>query len=177
LVPQITKNYRRHGTDGLSAVMMLSWAIAAVPFGIYTIAQYLNIPLQLQPQLFLVLCLITWGQCMYYDRGWSLRKCIIVITALSLLSGGIEVGVIFGIRVTHLTIRADCKVPINNGVDWPAKIFGALGLVMIAVGLVPPYIDIYKERRVRGFSFIFLVIDMGGAFFSLLSLCILPPLQ
>jgi hypothetical protein len=42
---------------------------------------------------------------------------------------------------------------------------------MIALGLVPPYIDIYKERRVRGFSFIFLMIDMGGAFFSLLSLC------
>ena len=45
---------------------------------------------------------------------------------------------------------------------------------MIAVGLVPPYLDIYKERRVRGFSFIFLMIDMGGAFFSLLSLCISP---
>jgi hypothetical protein len=56
-------------------------------------------------------------------------------------------------------------------VDWPAKIFGALGLTMIAVGLVPPYIDIYKEKRVRGFSFIFLMVDMGGAFFSLLSLC------
>src|SRR5277367_4625151 len=71
-------------------------------------------------------------------------------------------------------MKAHCQIPINNGVDWPAKIFGALGLVMIAVGLVPPYIDIYKERRVRGFSFIFLMIDMGGAFFSLLSLCIAP---
>ena len=67
--------------------------------------------------------------------------------------------------------RTHCKVPISNGVDWPAKIFGALGLVLIVAGLVPPYIDIYKERRVRGFSFIFLLIDMGGAFFSLLSLC------
>lgn len=64
------------------------------------------------------------------------------------------------------------QIPINNGVDWPAKIFGALGLTMIAAGLVPPYIDIYKTRRVRGFSFIFLMIDMGGALFSLLSLCI-----
>jgi hypothetical protein len=44
---------------------------------------------------------------------------------------------------------------------------------MIAAGLVPPYIDIYKTRRVRGFSFIFLMIDMGGALFSLLSLCML----
>jgi len=174
LVPQIIKNYRRHGTDGLSAVMMFSWAIAAVPFGIYCIAQYLNIPLQMQPQLFLILCLTTWGQCMYYDHAWSLRKCIIVILALCVLFAGIQVGVIFGIRVTRAIIKAHSQIPINNGVDWPAKIFGALGLVMIAVGLVPPYIDIYKERRVRGFSFIFLLIDMGGAFFSLLSLCMTP---
>lgn len=55
--------------------------------------------------------------------------------------------------------------------DWPAKIFGALGLVMIAAGLVPPYIDIYRTRRVRGFSFVFLLIDMAGALFSMLSLC------
>src|SRR5271169_4007011 len=71
-------------------------------------------------------------------------------------------------------MKAHCQIPINNGVDWPAKIFGALGLAMIFVGLVPPYIDIYRERRVRGFSFIFLAIDMSGALFSLLSLCIYP---
>jgi hypothetical protein len=151
--------------------MMFSWAIAAVPFGIYCIAQYLNIPLQLQPQLFLLLCLMTWGQCMYYDRHWSLKKCIAVITALCILFAGIQVGVIFAIRVCPLFDSDSFQIPINKGIDWPAKIFGALGLVMIAVGLVPPYIDIYKERRVRGFSFIFLMIDMGGALFSLLSLC------
>lgn len=78
---------------------MFLWAIAAVPFGIYTIAQYLNIPLQLQPQLFLLLALITWGQCMYYDRHWSLKKCLSVIVSLCIVFGGIEVGVIFGIRV------------------------------------------------------------------------------
>src|SRR5271154_2175509 len=172
LVPQIIKNYRRHGTDGLSAVMMLCWAIAAVPFGIYTIAQYLNIPLQLQPQLFLLLCLVCWGQCMYYDQKWSLKKCVIVIVLLCVTFGGIEAGIIFGIRVTlPLYSSLLLLIPINNGVDWPTKIFGALGLVMIAAGLVPPYIDIYKTRRVRGFSFIFLMIDMGGALFSLLSLC------
>ena len=99
LVPQIIKNYRRHGTDGLSALMMFSWAIAGVPFGIYTIAQYLNIPLQLQPQLFLVLALVTWAQCMYYDYGWSLRKCIFAVIGTSVVFGGIEVGAIMGIRV------------------------------------------------------------------------------
>ena len=104
LVPQIIKNYRRHGTDGLSAVMMFSWAIAAVPFGIYCIAQYLNIPLQIQPQLFLILCLATWGQCMYYDRHWTLRKCLIVILTICVLFAAIQVGVIFGIRVTPLNV-------------------------------------------------------------------------
>ena len=79
--------------------MMFSWAVAGVPFGIYTIAQYLNIPLQLQPQLFLVLALVTWAQCMYYDNGWSLKKCIFAVVGTSVLFGGIEVGVIMGIRV------------------------------------------------------------------------------
>lgn len=99
LVPQIIKNYRRHGTDGLSAAMMFSWCISAVPFGIYAISQYLNIPLQLQPQLFLLLALITWAQIMYYDRHWSLKKCLSVVMAICVLFGGIEAGVIFGIRV------------------------------------------------------------------------------
>lgn len=81
--------------------MMFSWAVAAVPFGIYNIAQYLNIPLQLQPQLFLLLCLITWGQCMYYDRRWSLKQCIIVNVLICIVFGGIEVGVILGIRVSR----------------------------------------------------------------------------
>lgn len=99
LVPQIIKNYRRHGTDGLSAVMMFSWAIAGVPFGIYTIAQSLNIPLQIQPNLFVILALICCAQCMYYDRDWSLKKCIWAVTATSVIFGGIEAGIILGIRV------------------------------------------------------------------------------
>lgn len=41
---------------------------AGVPFGIYAIIQNLNIPLQCQPQIFLTLCLITWGQILFYTR-------------------------------------------------------------------------------------------------------------
>jgi hypothetical protein len=82
--------------------MMLSWAVAGVPFGIYTISQYLNIPLQLQPQLFIVLALICWAQCMYYDHGWSLKKCIFTVVGICVVFGGIEVGAILGIRVPSL---------------------------------------------------------------------------
>jgi len=79
--------------------MMLSWTIAAVPFGIYSISQYLNIPLQIQPQLFLLLALITWAQIMYYDRRWSLNKCLLVMTGICIICAGIQAGAIFGIRV------------------------------------------------------------------------------
>jgi hypothetical protein len=78
---------------------MFCWAIAAVPFGIYCISQYLNIPLQVQPQLFLLLCVICWLQCMHYDQGWSMRKCILAMIALCVVFGGIQAGVIFAIRV------------------------------------------------------------------------------
>lgn len=42
---------------------------------------------------------------MYYDTHWSLKKCLLVVTALCILFGGIEVGVIFAIRV----FRIDCE--------------------------------------------------------------------
>jgi PQ loop repeat len=109
---------------------------------------------------------------MYYDHGWSIKKCVFAMIGVGALFGGVEAGIIFAIRVASLHgSETDSKIPINNGVDWPAKIFGVLGLLMIAGGLLPPYVDIYRVGRVRGFSFIFLMIDMAGALFSLLSLC------
>jgi hypothetical protein len=48
--------------------MMLLWSFAGIPLGVYTIAQDLNIALQIQPQLLTALSLITWGQCLYYKK-------------------------------------------------------------------------------------------------------------
>lgn len=48
--------------------MMLLWSFAGIPLGVYTIAQNLNIALQIQPQLLTALSLITWGQCLYYKK-------------------------------------------------------------------------------------------------------------
>jgi hypothetical protein len=88
--------------------------------------------------------------------------------------GGVEAAVIFAIRVFYPLFGRQTNVRFRltmGSIGLPS--FRRVGLAMIAAGLVPPYIDIYKSRRVRGFSFIFLVIDMSGAFFSLLSLCML----
>src|SRR5271156_305104 len=72
LIPQIVINYRRHDTTGLQPTMMLLWACAGVPLGIYNIVQNFNIALRIQPQILTTLSLITWAQCKYYGNKWSL---------------------------------------------------------------------------------------------------------
>jgi hypothetical protein len=39
-----------------------------VPFGVYAIAQNFNIPLQIQPQMFMSLCLVSWAQILVYGK-------------------------------------------------------------------------------------------------------------
>lgn len=66
LIPQIWYNWRLKKTDGLPALMMMLWACAAVPFGVYSVVQRFAIPIQMQPQIFGALSLVTWGQIMHY---------------------------------------------------------------------------------------------------------------
>ena len=68
LVPQVWRNHRTKSTEGLPATMMFLWAACGVPFGAYAIAQGFNIPIQVQPQCFCVLCLTCWAQCLRYGR-------------------------------------------------------------------------------------------------------------
>jgi uncharacterized protein with PQ loop repeat len=68
LVPQIWYNWRQKKTDGLPGTMMFLWALCGVPFGVYSVVQQFNIPIQIQPQIFALLCLISWGQTIYYHE-------------------------------------------------------------------------------------------------------------
>lgn len=68
LMPQIIVNYRRHDTEGLQGSMMISWAFAGVPLGVYNIVEEFNIALRIQPQILTFLSLVTWAQCLYYGR-------------------------------------------------------------------------------------------------------------
>ncbi|OLL24948.1 putative membrane protein [Neolecta irregularis DAH-3] len=150
LLPQIHKNWSRKSTAGLSPCMLMLWAIAAVPFGIYAIVKDLNIPVQIQPQAFGFLSLI----------GWSKLRCLFVFTAIGTSLGTVE-------AAGALLLRT----PEINGVDWPMILLGVIAALLICGGLLPPYFDIMKHNwEVRGLSFIFLIVDMLGAFFSLLSI-------
>ena len=48
--------------------MMLLWAAAGAPLGVYNIVNELNVALRIQPQILTTLSLVTWAQCLYYGK-------------------------------------------------------------------------------------------------------------
>jgi hypothetical protein len=48
--------------------MALTLPSGAVPFGVYAVIQNFNIPIQVQPQIFMALCLIAWVQILIYNK-------------------------------------------------------------------------------------------------------------
>ncbi|KAJ5538105.1 hypothetical protein N7494_007584 [Penicillium frequentans] len=98
LLPQIIINYRRHNTEGLQGSMMLLWAAAGVPLGVYNIVEEFNVALRIQPQILTALILVTWSQCLYYGKNYSVTKCIATVAPLLLIFGGIETGLIFAVK-------------------------------------------------------------------------------
>jgi hypothetical protein len=68
--------------------------------GIYVIAQDLNVPLIVQPQLFGLFSLLCWGQCLYYgstarSRAW----CAVVLGGTLVLWGALEAAMALALRV------------------------------------------------------------------------------
>lgn len=100
LVPQIWTNWRTKKTDGLPSVMMFLWALCGVPFGVYSIVQNFNIPIQVQPQVFMALCLVSWAQTLVYHSHW--RPWTAALTALitGCIFAGVETALILTVRVS-----------------------------------------------------------------------------
>lgn len=80
--------------------MMLLWASAGVPLGVYNIVEQFNIALRIQAQILTFLSLLTWSQCYHYGKGWSVGKCAVILLGMCTLMGGIEAGLIFALRVS-----------------------------------------------------------------------------
>ncbi|RAH44395.1 PQ-loop repeat-containing protein [Aspergillus brunneoviolaceus CBS 621.78] len=160
LIPQIWYNWKQKKTDGLPPLMMFLWAACAVPMGAYMILQGVNIPLQIQPQIFGFFSLVSWGQVLYYGHQYSRRAATGVVVGAAVLFGGIEALLI-------LTLR----IPYNKGVTWPDLIVGIVAAILLGLGLVPPYFELWKrDGRVVGFNWVFLSIDTLGGLFSLFAL-------
>ncbi|KAJ6473206.1 PQ-loop-domain-containing protein [Mycena sanguinolenta] len=160
LVPQVWKSYRDKSTQGLSEWMVLCWAISGGFFGVYVIDEDLNIPLILQPQLSSFLCLVSWGQCQYYGSTRPHYVSFIMSVVVILALGGFEVGMVFATR------------PSSN--EQAIQFFGIFSSVLIALGLLTQYYEIYQRREVVGVSILFMAVDCAGGVFSDLSLIFKP---
>ena len=158
LLPQIVINYRKHDTTGLQPTMMLLWATAGLPLGVYNISQNFNVALKIQPQILTFLSLVTWSQCKYYGSRWPIHRTIAIITPLMAVMGGIEAGLVFALRKG-----------IQKGLQWPVTLMAVLSACFLCAGVLRHYWDIYRERTVRGISFIFVGIDALGDLTSLIS--------
>ena len=169
LLPQIYQNYRRKHTHGLQPTMMLLWASAGIPLGAYNITRSFPVALQIQPQILTLLSLITWAQTKYYPPGGdkkvrSVLWCTLTLTAVCALAGGMETAIVYGLKAG---IKTKSEFEVEH--YWAVMLMGILSAVLLAAGVGRHYIDIYKERTVRGISFIFVAIDALGDLTSLIS--------
>ncbi|KAK3336195.1 PQ loop repeat-domain-containing protein [Cercophora scortea] len=160
LVPQIWTNWRTKKTEGLPGIMMFLWALCGVPFGVYSVAQNFNIPLQVQPHCFMGLCLFSWVQTLVYHKKWAVWKASIMGLAVACTFAGVETALILTLRPLY-----------DDGKEVPIFVVGVIAAALLAAGLLPPYGEIWKRRgRVVGINWIFLSMDWFGAFFSLMAL-------
>ncbi|KAL5606733.1 hypothetical protein BROUX41_003127 [Berkeleyomyces rouxiae] len=158
LIPQIVINYRRHHATGLQPAMMMLWAWAGVPLGVYNIVEDFNLALKIQPQVLTALSLVTWIQCYYYQRNWTIPRSLAVILPIAALMGGIQAALVVALRIAK-----------DHHVEWPLTFMAIASAVLLALGVLSHYVDIWRHRTVRGISFIFVGIDAAGDVFSLLS--------
>ncbi|ORY80479.1 PQ loop repeat-domain-containing protein [Protomyces lactucae-debilis] len=161
LVPQIVLNHRRKTTDGFSGLMMLLWVLAGLPLGIYNVIQDLNIGLQIQPQSFMAFALVCYLQTFHYRLGWTYTKSGVIFLMSAASLAGLEVA---GIELLKLGRR--------NEVEWPVTLVGVCSAVLINIGLLPQYWEIYKRRAVIGVSYFFLSVDTAGAVFSFIAVAL-----
>ncbi|KAK3947531.1 PQ loop repeat-domain-containing protein [Pseudoneurospora amorphoporcata] len=159
LIPQIWTNWRKKQTTGLPGTMMFLWALCGVPFGVYAVAQNFNIPIQVQPQCFVALCLVGWAQVLIYGSKWPVWKASLLALTIACVFAGVEAALILTLRPLY-----------EDGNETPIFVIGIIAAILLAAGLLPPYSEMYKRHgRVVGINWIFLAMDWSGAFFSLMA--------
>lgn len=161
LVPQIFYNWRRKDCSGLPPLMMFLWAVSGVPFAVYFVCQKANIPVQVQPHVFMVCAALCWAQSLYYPpKDWSAKKTWTTLGVTLVVFAGVECALVFPFIKLH-----------DRGVTWPVTLVGVIAAILLAAGLLPPYFELWKRNgQVVGINFVFLFIDSMGALFSIFSL-------
>lgn len=154
-----------------------------VPFGIYAIVQKFNVPIQVQPQCFMSLCLVSWCQILVYHNHWKVWKAVATGLVTACIFAGVEAALI--LTITACSLPPNFALPVarvrphtntaaqpiyNRGNEVPTLVIGIVASILLAAGLLPPYGELWKRHgRVVGINWIFLSMDWCGAFFSLMA--------
>ncbi|KAI8084593.1 uncharacterized protein BX664DRAFT_337347 [Halteromyces radiatus] len=166
MAPQVYKNYKRSSTEGVSPWMMIIWIFSGTVLGNYNIGLGVAIPLIVQPQLFVFICSICFGQELYYGRGWSKTSSWAMYIGTLVVMAGLEVGLTFAFKRAQFDQN-----------ERAIQFFGILPVVSILFGFLPQYWDIFTHCRVEGVSHLFLFMDFFGSVFSIISLAFRPTID
>ncbi|OCF54129.1 hypothetical protein L486_08324 [Kwoniella mangroviensis CBS 10435] len=164
--PQIYKSFRTKSTKGVSAHLMLIWALSALFFMVYTITRRLSVPSIIQVHFSFVVFTTSWVQCLHYTYGYSIKKALIYGGIWTVVCIGFEVGSIFGLWAAQ-----------KHGTELPMSVYGYMSSVASVIGLLPQYYEIYRFKEVLGLSYSFIFTDIVGALFYILSLSFRPSLD
>ncbi|KAF9540283.1 hypothetical protein EC957_004442 [Mortierella hygrophila] len=167
LLPQAIDNYRAKSTAGLSYSMFFLWTLCSLGFGSYGVVEELSIPLIVQPQIFGVLSTVCYLQCLYYGettRGWwgperGLKRIGWAAVGGLVAMAGVQVGAVYATRAG-----------VKNNVKGTIEAAGIIPILLLVLGFIPQYFDIYRDRSVVGVSMAFISADAAGAIFSIISL-------
>lgn len=132
----------------------------------YNIADDYNIALQVQPNILIFLSLFTWGQCQYYGKKRALKSVVLFSAAIGTTLGGIEVGLVFALRVAN-----------ERGQKWAATLMAIVAAILLAGGVLRHYVDMWKTRSDAGLSLKFALLDASGDVASLISVIFQPGLS
>ncbi|CAL1705901.1 unnamed protein product [Somion occarium] len=144
---------------GTIVLFRFLWALSAPFFGVYAIIRNLNVPLIVQPQILSLLCLTSWAQCQYYGHLQKVTTTMVVYVIILAVLAGFEIGMVFAVRPSY-----------RDGNSRPIQFFGIFSSVLLSIALLPQYYEIYKHREVIGISILFMLVDLMGGVFSILSL-------
>jgi hypothetical protein len=90
---------------------------------------------------------------------WPAWKASLIAGAIWLVLGGAEAALILTLKVIDKSWKFEdslTKKPLyDRGINFPMIILGVIASILLAVGLLPPYIEIYKRRgRVIGINWV-----------------------
>ena len=100
------------------------------------------------------------------SKHWPVSKSVATVLPLACFMAGVQVGLVYALR--H---------GLSRGVHWPVTLMAVLAALLLALGVLRHYLDVYIHRTVRGISFLFCGIDALGDLTSLLSVAFQPTLD